>query len=283
VSSLVERDGKIAGCRAASMEIEADLVVGADGRHSTVRALAGLEVQELGAPIDVLWFRISKSGKDPEGSMGRFAPGAIFVLINRREYWQCGYVIPKGAADEVRAAGLPAFQDTIRRLIPFAAERAGEIAHWDQVKLLTVQIDRLKRWCRPGLVCIGDAAHAMSPIAGVGINLAIQDAVAAANRLGAPLRDGRLAATDLAAVQRRREFPTVMTQQLQILIQNRVIGRVLANAGPTSLAFPFTLLNRFPALRRIPARFIGMGFRPEHIGTPDVLAGAHTPGDAAPA
>ncbi len=265
VSSLLERNGKIAGCRAASMEIEADLVVGADGRHSTVRALAGLEVRELGAPIDVLWFRISKSGRDPEGSMGRFTPGAIFVLINRREYWQCGYVIPKGAADEVRAAGLPAFQDTIRRLIPFAAERAGEIARWDQVKLLTVQIDRLKRWWRPGLLCIGDAAHAMSPVGGVGINLAIQDAVAAANILIGPLRRGSVSIADLEKVQARREWPVRVTQRLQILVQDRVITRVLRSSQPLEPPLLLRLLSRSAWLRGIPGRLIGMGVRPEHV------------------
>jgi 2-polyprenyl-6-methoxyphenol hydroxylase-like FAD-dependent oxidoreductase len=265
VSSLLERGGKIAGCRAASMEIEADLVVGADGRHSTVRALAGLEVQELGAPIDVLWFRISKGGKDPQGSMGRFAPGAIFVLINRREYWQCGYVIPKGAADEVRAAGLPAFQDTIRRLVPFAAGRVGEIADWDQVKLLTVQIDRLKRWCRPGLVCIGDAAHAMSPVGGVGINLAIQDAVAAANILIEPLRRGSLSTADLEKIQARREWPVRVTQRLQILVQDRVIARVLRSNQPFRPPLLLRLASRSAWLRGIPGRLIGMGVRPEHV------------------
>jgi 2-polyprenyl-6-methoxyphenol hydroxylase-like FAD-dependent oxidoreductase len=267
VSSLLERSGKIAGCRAASMEIEADLVVGADGRGSTVRSLAGLEVQSLGAPIDVLWFRISKSGKDPQGSMGRFAPGAIFVLIDRREYWQCGYVIPKGAADEVRAAGLPAFQGTIRRLLPFAAERAGEIAGWDQVKLLTVQIDRLKQWCRPGLLCIGDAAHAMSPVGGVGINLAIQDAVAAANILVPSLLKGSVSVSDLKNVQKRREWPVRVTQRLQILAQDRIIARVLRSRQPLEPPLFFRLLSRSAWLRRLPGRLIGMGIRPEHIAT----------------
>src|SRR5262245_60432634 len=172
------------GVRIGSEEIDADLVVGADGRHSTVRSAAGLEVETLGAPIDVMWFRLSRRNDDPAGSMGRFDAGAIFVLINRREYWQCGYVIPKGAADEVRAAGLSAFHATIARLLPWAAGRApAEISDWGKVKLLTVQIDRLKQWYRAGLLCIGDAAHAMSPVGGVGINVAIQDAVAAGNLL----------------------------------------------------------------------------------------------------
>jgi 2-polyprenyl-6-methoxyphenol hydroxylase-like FAD-dependent oxidoreductase len=286
-TGLIEEDGRVVGVRAEGKEgpaeIRAALVIAADGRHSVLRERAGLVVENKGAPMDVLWMRLSRRGTDPDQTLGRIDRGRMLVMIDRRDYWQCGFVIRRGGYGEIHARGLPALRSEIAGLAPFVADRVAELATWDDVKLLTVAVDRLRRWWRPGLLCIGDAAHAMSPIAGVGINLAIQDAVAAANRLGAPLRDGRLAATDLAAVQRRREFPTVMTQQLQILIQNRVIGRVLANAGPTSLAFPFTLLNRFPALRRIPARFIGMGFRPEHIGTPDVLAGAHTPGDAAPA
>jgi 2-polyprenyl-6-methoxyphenol hydroxylase-like FAD-dependent oxidoreductase len=261
VSSLIDRSGRIAGCRAASMEIEADLVVGADGRHSAVRDLAGLEVENLGAPIDVLWFRLSREPEDPQASMGRFDAGAIFVLINRREYWQCGYVIPKDAADEVRAAGLPAFQDTIRRLLPFAAARATEIADWNQVKLLTVQIDRLKQWWRPGLLCIGDAAHAMSPVGGVGINVAIQDAVATANVLA----EGDFSVDALKKVQKRREWPVRVTQRLQILAQDRIIERVLRSNRPLKPPLFFRLLSRSAWLRRIPGRLIGMGIRPEHV------------------
>ncbi len=264
VSSLVERDGRIAGCRAASMEIEADLVVGADGRHSAVRELAGLEIESFGAPIDVLWFRLTRKPEDPQGSMGRFDAGAIFVLINRREYWQCGYVIAKDAADEVRRAGLPAFRDTIARVLPWAAGRAAEIADWEQVKLLTVQIDRLKRWWRPGLLCIGDAAHAMSPVGGVGINVAIQDAVAAANILA----EGDFSDDRLKKVQRRREWPVRVTQRLQILAQDRIIARVLRTKQPLRPPLFFRLLSRYPALRRIPGRLIGMGIRPEHVSAP---------------
>jgi len=261
VTALIEENSQITGVKRGSESIETDLVIGADGRHSTVRRLAGLEVENLGAPIDVMWFRLSRRPEDPQTSMGRFDAGAAFVLINRREYWQCGYVIPKGAADEIRAVGLPAFQDKIRRLIPWAAARAAEITGWEQVKLLTVQIDRLKRWWRPGLLCIGDAAHAMSPVGGVGINIAIQDAVAAANVLG----DGEFSVENLKAVQKRREWPVRVTQRLQILAQDRIIARVLRSKGPLRPPLFFRLLSRYPLLRRLPGRLIGMGVRPEHV------------------
>lgn len=259
VTSLIERDGRIAGVN----DIRAELVIGADGRHSTVRRLAGLEVQSHGAPIDVLWFRLRREKSDPETSMGRFDAGAAFVLINRRDYWQCGYVIAKGAADTVRRAGLPAFQSTLTRLVPWAANRAHEIVDWDQVKLLTVQIDRLTRWWRPGLLCIGDAAHAMSPVGGVGINIAIQDAVAAGNVLAR----GDFSDERLKSIQRRREWPVKMTQRLQILAQDRIITRVLNSTEPLEPPILFRWLTRFSLLRRIPGRLIGMGLRPEHVRT----------------
>ena len=201
--------------------------------------------------------------------MGRFDAGAALVLINRRDYWQCGYVIPKGTADAVRRAGLPAFRALLGRLLPWMADRTGELDDWEKVKLLTVQIDRLKRWWRPGLLCIGDAAHAMSPVGGVGINLAIQDAVAAANILYRPLRQGAPSAAYLEAVQRRRELPTRITQRMQVVMQNRVIFRTLTSGAPTSLPWPARLLRDYPILRRIPARLVGMGFRPEHVRSPE--------------
>ena len=250
VTGLIE-----GGVKVGDEEIKADLVVGADGRNSTVRRLAGLEVENLGAPIDVLWFRLGRKETDPPGSMGRFDAGAIFVLINRREYWQCGYVIRKGGLDAVRSAGLPAFRATLERLIPWAADRSGEIASWEQVKLLTVQIDRLRRWWRPGLICIGDAAHAMSPVGGVGINLAIQDAVAASNILSA--------GGSLQEIQKRREWPVRVTQRLQILMQDRVISPLLRGQNPVKPPLFLRLAHRFPALRRLPGRLIGMGVRPE--------------------
>ncbi len=238
-----------------------------------VREKAGLRVQELGAPMDVLWFRLSRRPGDPEATMGRFDAGRIFVLINRGEHWQCGYVIPKGSADEIRQRGLEAFRKSVVQLAPFAVDRVGEIRDWDDVKLLTVRVDRLAQWYRPGLLCIGDAAHAMSPIGGVGINLAIQDAVAAANRLAGPLRDGRLTTDHLRQVQRRRELPTRITQRLQVLLQQRVITRVLAGASRLEPPLALRLLARFPLLRRLPAWLIGVGVRPEHVKTPAAPSG----------
>jgi 2-polyprenyl-6-methoxyphenol hydroxylase-like FAD-dependent oxidoreductase len=269
VVGLLEDGDRIAGLRATteqgSLTVRADLVVGADGRHSTVRERAGLPGRTFGTPIDVLWFRLSRRSGDPAATMGRFDPGRIFVLIERGEHWQCGFVIPKGTIDGVRAQGLPAFRAEVARLVPFFSDRVGEIATWDDVKLLTVQIDRLSRWYRPGLLCIGDAAHAMSPVGGVGINLAIQDAVAAANRLVASLRDGRLTVDDLRAVQRRRELPTRVTQRIQVLVQERILARVLAGTAMRRLPLPLRLLAQVPALRRIPARLVGLGIRPEHV------------------
>ena len=260
VTGLIEED-RIAGVRVGPEEIRADLVIAADGRNSAVRRAAGLEVENLGAPIDVLWFRLTRRPGDPQTSMGRFDAGKALVLINRREYWQCGYVIPKGAAEEVRAAGLAVFRATLARLLPWAADRVGEPADWDQVKLLTVQIDRLKRWWRPGLLCIGDAAHAMSPVGGVGINIAIQDAVAAGNTL----RTKDFSVEKLASIQRRREWPVKVTQRLQILVQDRIITPVLASTRPLEPPIFLRLLNRFALLRRVPGRLIGMGVRPEHL------------------
>src|SRR6267142_646452 len=240
VMSLIERDGRIAGVRAKDLEVEADLVVGADGRHSTVRAQAGLQVEEFGAPMDVLWFRLSRKASDPEATMGRFTAGRIVILLNRGDYWQCGYVISKGAAEEIRRAGLPAFRAGIGKVLPFLAERAAELVDWERIKLLTVRVDRLRQWYRPGLLCIGDAAHAMSPVGGVGINLAIQDAVATANLLWEPLRAGRPTIAELRRVQARRQWPTRVTQRLQVLVQRRVITRAL-QGGQARLAPPLAI------------------------------------------
>jgi len=271
VTGLIEEGGSIVGLRAATpdgpLDVRADLVVGADGRHSAVRALAGLKVEELGAPMDVLWFRLSRHPGDPEESTGRFDRGRIFVTLNRGAYWQCGFVIPKGSFEQLRERGLPAFRASITRIAPFAADRVDELCDWDSIKLLTVQVDRLSRWYRPGLLCIGDAAHAMSPIGGVGINLAIQDAVAAANLLAGPLRSGMLTSRDLQLVQERREWPTRVTQRLQMFVQNRVIRRVFESGERLPPPRSVRLLGRFPLLRRIPARLIGIGIRPEHVRT----------------
>jgi 2-polyprenyl-6-methoxyphenol hydroxylase-like FAD-dependent oxidoreductase len=272
-TDLIGQEGRIVGVRAktpsGTVEIRADLIVGADGRHSVVRERAGLQVMDLGAPMDVLWMRISRLPSDPGQTLGHIEAGRILVMIDREEYWQCGYVIPKGAADEIRKRGIEKFREDIASLEPFLRDRVKELRDWNDVSLLAVKVDRLRQWWRPGLLCIGDAAHAMSPIGGVGINLAIQDAVAAANILAAKLTAGTMSDRDLHAVQRRREFPTRATQSLQIFIQNRIIRRVLASAQPLSPPLPVKLMQRWPFLRRIPARIIGMGFRPEHVCTPD--------------
>jgi 2-polyprenyl-6-methoxyphenol hydroxylase-like FAD-dependent oxidoreductase len=204
--------------------------------------------------------------------MGRFDQGKIFVMIYRGDYWQCGFVIPKGGYDEIRKKGLESLRRDIVEIAPFMSDRVGELADWDDIKLLTVTVDHLRQWYRPGLLCIGDAAHAMSPVGGVGINLAIQDAVAAANLLTRPLREGRVTTDDLREVQSRRVLPTRLTQRAQVLIQNRVIGRVIGGRSKLSLPWPVRLLRRFPFLRRIPARLIGIGFRPEHVRTPESSA-----------
>jgi len=275
-TDLIEEGGAVIGLRAATpegpLEVRADLVIGADGRHSTVRAKAGLAVNELGAPIDVLWFRLSRRPDDREETLGRFEAGHIFIMINRGEHWQCAFVIPKGTLDRLKAAGLPAFQKTVASLAPSVADRVGEIADWDAVKLLTVQVDQLKQWYRRGVLCIGDAAHAMSPIGGVGINLAVQDAVAAANILARPLLDRRLTFDHLARVQKRRELPTRLTQRFQIQVQNRIVARVLEGRHAFEAPWPVRLLRDVPVLRRIPARIIGMGVRPEHIRTAEAEA-----------
>ena len=271
VTGLIEEAGSVVGLRANTpdglLEVRASLVVGADGRHSTVRSQAGLSVEEFGAPMDVLWFRLPRRPSDPGDPVGRFDAGRIFILLNRGDYWQCGFVIPKGSRDQLQGRGLPAFRDAVAQLAPFMADRVGELHDWEPIKLLTVQVDRLRQWYRPGLLCIGDAAHAMSPVGGVGINLAIQDAVATANLLTTPLRAGRLTTRDLQLVQQRREWPTRMTQRVQLAIQNRVIRRVLSGTGRLSPPFAVRLIARFPFLCRIPGRMIGLGFRPEHVHT----------------
>jgi 2-polyprenyl-6-methoxyphenol hydroxylase-like FAD-dependent oxidoreductase len=280
-TGLMEKDSRIIGVvaetREGALELSADLVVGCDGRHSVIRDKAGLPLMDFGVPIDVLWMRLSKSPHDSPTTLGRIAAGLIFVTLDRGEYWQCALVISKGGANALRSEGLEAFRQSILKVAPGFADRVGELQSWDQIKLLTVKVNRLREWCRPGVLCIGDAAHAMSPIGGIGINLAIQDAVAAANILAPVFARGAPSLADLRRVQQRREFPTRMTQRLQMIVQDRVMTRVLASTRDPKPPYAVKLLNRFPMLRRIPARIIGMGFRPEHVRTPAIEPTAAEP------
>jgi 2-polyprenyl-6-methoxyphenol hydroxylase-like FAD-dependent oxidoreductase len=260
--------GVHASVNGVQAEIHADLVVGADGRHSRIRELMDIKVEDIGAPMDVLWFRLPHRDGDANQIMGRFDIGSILVMLDRGDYWQCAYVIPKGTAEKVRAAGIEKVRATIVRLMPSFADRVGELKSMDELKLLTVGVERLSKWWRPGALCIGDAAHTMSPIGGVGINLAVQDAVAAANILAAPLREHRLMDSDLAAVQARRLFPARATQAMQVFLQNRVIAPSLYGTGGKMKVPGFVrLLQWFPVLMRLPARLMGMGVRPEHVRT----------------
>jgi len=273
-TGLIEEEGRIVGLRVKApdgeIEIRADLVVGCDGRNSTLRGRAGLQVDDLGAPMDVMWFRLSRKASDPDETFGHIEAGRMMVMLNRTGYWQCAYVIPKDSAEAVKAKGLDAFRAIVAEMSPFVNDRLGEIEHWDMVKLLTVAVDRLRKWYRPGLICIGDAAHAMSPIGGVGINLAVQDAVAAANILAEPLRRGAVTMSTLHDVQQRREFPTRVTQWLQIVLQNRIISPALASRGERPKAPWFFKMLQWPLLRRIPGRMMALGVRPEHIKTTEV-------------
>src|SRR5580700_5696780 len=276
-TDLIEEGGRIVGVRAntpnGELDIRADLIVGCDGRHSMVREKAGLQSDDFGAPMDVLWFRITRKGNDDPETFGHIEAGALLVMLDRGDYWQCAYVIPKGGIEKVQAEGLDAFRSRVTDMSPFLADRIAELKSWDDIKLLSVAVDRLPIWWRPGLICIGDAAHAMSPIGGVGVNMAVQDAVAAANRLAAPLKNGTMTIDDLDAIQQRRTLPVRFTQWLQLTIQKRIISRVLGMESQQRPKPPlfFKLFNIFPALRRIPARLLGVGIRPEHIHTPEAI------------
>jgi 2-polyprenyl-6-methoxyphenol hydroxylase-like FAD-dependent oxidoreductase len=271
-TDLIHDGDRVSGVRVQTAEgprtVQADLVIAADGRSSVLRERAGLTIIDLGAPIDVLWMRLSRKADDPGQTFGNVAGGVIFVTINRDDYYQCALVIKKGGFDGIRDRGLPTLRQQIVSLVPYLADRVGELQQWDDIKLLTVRVDRLSTWYRAGFLCIGDAAHAMSPIGGVGINLAIQDAVAAANLLVEPLRRGSVSTVELEAVQRRRELPTRLIQALQVLVQRRVLEQVLNTSVITSAPWFVRVLAGIPWLRRLPARVVGVGFRPEHIHTP---------------
>ena len=271
VVDLILDGDRVCGVRAqmpnGELDIHADLTVACDGRHSILRERAGFSVENLGAPMDVMWFRISRSDGDPGDAAAHVESGRMLVMLNRNDYWQCAYLIPKGTAGDVQQAGLARFREGVRDIAPFLGDRLHEIDDWGKVKLLTVEVDRLGRWYRPGLICIGDAAHAMSPVGGVGINLAIQDAVAAANILAGPLLRGTATVDTLKRIQERREFPTRITQRIQIIMQNHLIQPALTNKDGRPSAPLFLKLMQFPLLQRIPGRLLAYGVRPEHIQT----------------
>lgn len=268
------RDGdRIAGVKARAPEgvidIAADLTIACDGRHSLVRERAGLEIEEIGAPMDVLWFRTGKRADESENLFARVDPGKMMVTFDRGDYWQCAYIIPKGQYDVVKARGLAELLDDVARMAPVLRPGLSEVKSWDEVKLLTVAINRLKRWTLPGLLCIGDAAHAMSPIGGVGVNLAVQDAVATANLLASRLASGTPSQVELDAVQLRRGFPTRMTQRMQVVVQNNIV-RAALKPGNAPLKVPavLRLVTAVPWLQGITARFVGLGVRSEHVQSP---------------
>ena len=277
-TGLIEEGGRVVGLVAkgpdGALSIRADLVVGCDGRHSTVREKAGLKSDDYGAPMDVLWFRLSRKETDESETFGHFEAGAMMIMLNRGDYWQCAYVIPKGGIEKVKAEGLDAFRKRVLFMSPFLGDRVDDLKSFDDIKLLTVAVDRLRQWWRPGLICIGDAAHAMSPIGGVGVNMAIQDAVASANRLAAPLKAGTVSDEDLRAIEARRTFPMRFTQGLQLMIQKRIISPTLASTQRPKPPLLFKIVGAVPLLQRIPGRLLAVGVRPEHIHTPDMLAKA---------
>ncbi len=268
--------GAVAQTPEGAVDVVADLVVGCDGRHSRIREAAGFQVQEFGVPIDVLWFRISRIGNDPEQLFGNINYGKALVLIPRGDYFQAGLIIRKGSFDEIQQQGLEAFRDDIRRIAPYLGERVSELRDWEQVKLLSVQINRLRRWCRPGLLCIGDAAHAMSPAGGVGINLAIQDAVATANILTEALRQGRVSEALLARVQRRREFPTEVTQWVQVQA-HKAFQAVFSNPGPARAPWQMKVAFSIPGVQHLTARLVGVGVLPEHVAAARKPSGCPVP------
>ena len=273
---LTDADGRITGVKVTTLDgpltIEADVVVAADGRHSALREKAGMEVHDLGSPIDVLWMRLPREADDPAPALGNLGPGYVFVMIPRGDYYQCGFVVKKGGYDALRKKPLKAFRDRIAEIVPFMAGRVEALKRWDDIKLLTVTVDRLERWWRPGFLCIGDAGHAMSPLGGVGINLAVAHAVAAAKALASPLARGQLRDANLADVQYRRQRAVKMMQAVQLAVQDRVLSAVLDSTTPLEVPAVARLLNEFGLLRRLPARVVGLGFRMERVRTKDIHA-----------
>ncbi|GIQ73261.1 FAD-dependent oxidoreductase [Bradyrhizobium sp. RD5-C2] len=270
-TDLIRRGDAVAGVHVKTpdgpIEIEADLTIGCDGRHSIVRERAGLDVEEIGAPMDVLWFRVGRRRDETENLFARIDHGKMMVTFDRGDYWQCAYVIAKGQYEAVKARGLPALLDDVLRLAPILKAGIADVKSFDDVKLLTVAINRLTRWTRPGLLCIGDAAHAMSPIGGVGVNLAVQDAVATANILAAKLVTGCPSEDELDAVRRRREFPVRVTQRMQVIAQNNLISAAL-KGGDEPVPFALRLITAMPWLQGLTARLVAVGVRPEHVHSP---------------
>jgi 2-polyprenyl-6-methoxyphenol hydroxylase-like FAD-dependent oxidoreductase len=265
--------GVVADTADGPLEIRADLTIACDGRHSIVRQRSGLEVDEIGAPMDVLWFRAGRRADENESLFARLDAGKMMVTFDRGDYWQCAYVIAKGQYDAVKARGLEAFRADVISMAPILKSGMADVKTWDDVKLLTVAINRLKRWTRPGLLCIGDAAHAMSPVGGVGVNLAVQDAVATANLLAAKLVKGCPSEHELDAVRRRREFPVRMTQAMQVVVQNRIISVALKPGDrPVQAPLVARIVNAVPWLQGITARFLAVGVRPEHVHSPEAAA-----------
>jgi 2-polyprenyl-6-methoxyphenol hydroxylase-like FAD-dependent oxidoreductase len=273
---LIRNGNRIAGVRAKTPEgmidISADLTIACDGRHSTVRERAGLQVEEIGAPMDVLWFRAGKGPNETERIFARVDPGKMMVTFDRGDYWQCAFVIPKGGYEAVKARGLPALLDDIVRMAPVLKSGISDVKSWNDMKLLTVAINRLHKWALPGLLCIGDAAHAMSPMGGVGVNLAVQDAVATANLLAARLVQGIPTEAELDSVQARREFPVKMTQRMQVVGQNNIVAMALKQGTQLNAPLPLRIVSAVPWLQGITARFLALGVRPEHVDSP-VAAG----------
>ena len=271
-SALLGDENCIAGVHAQTrdggMDINADLVIGADGRHSVIRDLAGFNPQELGAPIDVIWMRLPRIDSDPKEPVARLAAGQFFIMLYRGDYWQCALVVPKGEFAKIQQDGIEKFRASLKTIAGFAVERVDVLKSFDEVSLLTVTVNRLIQWAKPGLLCIGDAAHAMSPVGGVGINLAVQDAIATANLLWKPLSNGMPTLDELNTVQERRMFPTRITQAAQVAIQNNIVTPLLAHKGAIQLPIFVRLLDSFPLLRRLPAYAVGIGVRPEHIQSP---------------